>query len=62
MNSPVEMPPVRKTLGIVLLVGAVIVVLEFAGVGPMVREAGTVVAMQVKNIFTRLFSKPASGT
>jgi hypothetical protein len=62
MTSPIDMPPIRKALAFALIAAGVIVVLEFVGVGPMVRESGSAVSAQVKSLFTRLFSRPASGT
>lgn len=62
MKLPVEIPPIRKALGIALVAGIAYVILEGTGIGAPARQFVGVATSHVKNFFTRLLHGSPSGS
>lgn len=58
----VEIPPVRKALGIALIAAVAYVIVEGTGIAAPAKQMVDGVTSQVKNFFARLFSASASGS
>jgi hypothetical protein len=57
MKFPVDVPPVRKALGIALVAAVAYVIVEGTGIGAPARQMVSAATAQVKNLFSRLFAK-----
>ena len=57
MSLPVDLPPARKALGIALVAIVAVVIVEGVGFGAPARQFVSAATVQVKNFFSRLFSK-----
>lgn len=53
----VEIPPVRKAIGIALVAGLAYVILEGTGIGAPARQMVGAVTSQIKNFAMKLFGK-----
>ena len=58
----VEIPPVRKAIGIALVAALAYVILEGTGLGAPARNFVGGVTSQAKNFFNRLFQKTPTGS
>lgn len=57
MKFPVDIPPVRKALGIAVVAAVAYVIVEGTGIGAPARQMVSAVTVQVKNLFSRLFAQ-----
>jgi hypothetical protein len=53
----VEIPPIKKAVGIALVAGLAYVILEGTGIGAPARQAVGAATTQVKAFFMKLFGK-----
>lgn len=58
----IEIPPVKKALGIALVAAVAYVLLEGVGIGAPARQLVGSATSQIKNFFTRLLQGKPSGS
>ena len=55
MKFPIDVPPVRKALGIALVAAVAYVIVEGTGIGAPARDFVSATTSQIKNFFSNLF-------